>query len=85
MTPKNSKESIIREIQEELGISDPLDVNESSIDTEIIESPSYPGLPTHYITSRFTAEIPEKDFKSEGYVEKTDNLTTYFVWKKRNG
>jgi hypothetical protein len=82
---ENPKESIIREIQEELGISSRLDVKEKITETETIESQSYPGLPTCYITNRFTADMTDKDFKLEGYVEKTNSLTTYFVWKKYNG
>lgn len=79
---ENPKESIIREIQEELGISGQIDVLDNGYDEETIKSQSYPGLLTNYVTYRFVANLLDKDFKSDGYIEKTDSLTTYFVWEK---
>lgn len=79
---EDPEEAIIREIQEELGIFTKVDVFEEDFKTERVISPSYPGLMTEYVMYKFSANIEEDDYKPEGYIEKTDTLDTYFVWKK---
>jgi len=50
---------------------------------EIGESPSYPGLKTHYLRYDFNAELRQGQFSLAGYVHSQDDKTTYFVWKKK--
>ncbi len=81
-TNEDPKESVIREIQEELGIPTRLNVFEEEKRIEKVQSPSYPGLTSEYLIHKFSANIEDYDFNPEGYIENGDKLTTFFVWKK---
>ncbi len=80
---ENRPEAAIRALKEELGIE--IGDNEmSSYDTidDTFESPSYPGLQTHYQGEKFRIVLHSDQFKSGGYVEVQKDKNTYFVWEK---
>ena len=79
---ENSRDAIIREVEEELGIANnyPMEELETIIDTN--DSQSYPGLLSNYIVEVFKINLTRNQFKPEGYIEKGANPTTYFVWEE---
>ena len=79
---ESPEHSAKREIEEELGISSPLIVIDNGKAIETKETASYPGLLSEYTIYKFIVHLEDKDFKPEGYIEKKDGLTTFFVWEK---
>lgn len=73
--------AITRGIKEELDVTGEIKLQAIRVDEETIESPSYPGLLSHYVLHRFEAELSKEQVDPKGYTEKRDKLTTYFVWK----
>jgi hypothetical protein len=76
-----------RALKEELGL-DERDT-ENNVEIEFLEevfeqknSPSYPGLTTHYTVYNMRAYLSENEFNPNGYVEKQENITTYFEWEE---
>ncbi len=75
-------ESLIRGIEEELGIS----IEESQIQPEkgiekIEVSQSFPGLMTKYNGHNFTCFLNESQYNPKGYIEIQKDKRTYFIWK----
>lgn len=75
-------ESLVRGIEEELGIS----IQESQIRPEkgiekIEVSQSFPGLMTKYNGHNFTCFLNESQYNPKGYVEIQKDKRTYFIWK----
>ena len=79
---EDPKEAVVREIREELGIEDVFEIRENGTEIKKKESMSYPGLISEYVKYDFIADMNEKNYRPEGYTEKTDSLTTHFVWEK---
>lgn len=78
---ENPEETIIREVKEELGIiCNNLSKGDIIVETKI--SSSYPGLLSQYTTHHFSMNILDKDFKPEGYIEKTNRMKIFFIWEK---
>jgi hypothetical protein len=77
---ENSKEAMIRGIQEELGIDSKIILEEKEIEKQTIESPSYPGLLSQYINHKFKVSLNDKQFNKNGYIENDGGIITYFTW-----
>ena len=75
-------EAVIRGIQEELGIAGAINWVEEGTTEETIDSPSYPGLTSRYVSHQFRVQLNDEQFKPEGYMESQANMTTYFLWEK---
>lgn len=43
-------------------------------------SQSFPGLTTSYVTRRLSCELPLVHFRSEGYVERQADKSTFWIW-----
>ena len=82
--PKESTiEAIKRGIYEELGISSPsLNIQEEGSETHSFISWSYPGLQSIYLNYYFLIELDEEHFRPEGYIEKQEEKTNYFIWEQ---
>jgi len=79
---EDPEKAIIRGIEEELGIEGDIKTNKIEIEINTIESPSYPGLKTEYNIHKFKTILNEKQFNPNGYIERQDGLTTFFVWEE---
>ena len=77
-----SHDAMARGIQEELGIMSNIYLEEIETIVETKDSPSYPGLMSHYIVDIFKVNLVPRQYKPEGYIEKRDGITTYFIWTK---
>jgi len=76
------KNNAYRELSEELGLKNPSGkLKKRSKELVIYPSLSYPGLQTHLNIQLYYYEMPESEFRQEGYVEVEDNLVNYFVWR----
>ncbi|MDO8269822.1 MAG: NUDIX domain-containing protein [Candidatus Levybacteria bacterium] len=76
------EEAARRELLEELKIPFEGALELEAETVSLRESQSYPGLTTQYNLSIFAMEMPAEYFKSEGYIEVQDRVTTYFGWKQ---
>jgi len=79
---ENIKETMIRGIKEELGIEGNLSLIETGADEETVDSPSYPGLKSHYIYYNFEAFLDDQQFNPNGYIEDQEDKTNYFIWEE---
>ena len=80
---EDHKEAMIRGLREELGIDGDVAINEIGTDKEDLPtSPSYSGLPSQYIRHRFEIVLNDKQFKPEGYIEESSDMSTFFVWEQ---
>jgi hypothetical protein len=79
---EDPKKAIIRGLKEELGIEGEISLKETGVDEQILSSPSYPGLQSHYIHHKFEAILNDEQFRPEGYVEEQKDKSTYFVWEE---
>lgn len=73
--------AMIRGIREELGLDGEFLIKATGIDEPFVDSPSYPGLPTRYMRHQFEVWLTEQQFNPDGYQEKQEDKTTYFVWE----
>lgn len=80
---EDPKESLIRGIEEELGIFLEEDQIEElkGIDEEE-ESDSFPGLMTRYKGHSFNCFLNKSQFNPEGYIETQKDKKTYFIWEE---
>lgn len=81
-TDEDPRTAMIRGIKEELGISGEIFLTETGTEEQVIASPSYPGLKSHYIHHKFEATLTEEQFKPDGYKEVQADKTTFFVWEE---
>lgn len=79
---ENPANAAIRGIHEELGIGGDITVTTAGTDEETIDSPSYPGLKSQYISHRFRANLSQEQFNPNGYTENQADKSTYFVWEE---
>lgn len=79
---EDPREGAIRAMREELGIEIHF-IQSDSADEKESESPSYPGLMTRYVINHFTTKINGENYKPEGYLERQNDKTTYFIWKRK--
>lgn len=84
MLGEKPETAALRALREELSISDPamevkLLETECSCETKI--SDSYTGLECTYNCYTFSCQISEKNFCEE-YVEKQEDKSTYFSWRR---
>lgn len=71
-----------RAFWEELAIIEDIDVNLKGFNFVKEESsPSFPGLPTWYALWHFNARIPRHLYLPEGYIERQEDKSSYFVWR----
>lgn len=77
---ENPDEVAIRAVKEELGIAE--DISPEFVRTENKKkiSKSFPGLDTKYVIHFYTVTLNDRQYKSEGYVEKQSDKTTFFEW-----
>lgn len=75
-------ETAVRAMNEELDITDvilsPIGVNKRNLTL----SNSFPGLWTKNTIYLFETFLNDNQFKYEGYIEKQNDKTSYFIWKK---
>jgi len=76
------KEGVLRGIQEEIGVSGDLEIEETERDSVQRESLSYPGLISQYDRFHYEVNLNENQFNPKGYIECNDSITTYFEWEK---
>ena len=74
--------AMARGLQEELGVSGNIGLNKVDVRERREMSGSYPGLTTLYAEHHFEATLSDAQYRSEGYVEKQEDKSTYFVWKE---
>ncbi len=76
-------EAVIRAIAEELGIKEEIQLNKKGFEIkQPEESRSLPGLMTINTLHYFDVFIQKESYKTEGYIEKQKDKTTYFIWRK---
>lgn len=80
---EDPRDAAERALREELGISGRVNLRGGKKTEELKESPSYPGLRTQYLRHDFSAELEPGQYSTDGYIEKQDDKTTYFVWRKK--
>jgi hypothetical protein len=83
MIGEDPLESLIRGVEEELGII----LDESQIEEEgdvkkIESSQSFPGLITKYSGHNFTCFLNQNQYNPNGYVEVQKDKSTYFIWEE---
>ncbi len=71
-----------RALGEELGVNSENEVQDLGSEQESQTSPSYPGLTTEYTRHEMRTYLPKEAFKPEGYVERQQDKSTFFVWAK---
>ncbi len=75
-------EAVNRAIEEELGITEPLEgVYYLGYQESVVTPDTYPGLESSYQFHKYATIIPETSFKPEGYVEYQQDKTNYYVWE----
>jgi hypothetical protein len=79
---EDPKNTIIRGMREELGIEGEISLTETGIDEQLLSSFSYPGLQSQYIRHKFETILTDQQFKFDGYIEKQEDKSTYFVWEE---
>jgi hypothetical protein len=79
---ENPDASVIRGIQEELGIEGKIETSKTGEEKENKESQSYPDLATQYHFHNYRADLTPEQHDPEGYVEKQSDKSTFFVWEK---
>lgn len=74
--------AVQRAIEEELGIPSRgiKQVHFLRIWSEVIDSPSYPGLQAQFVNYKVSVDISKDFFRCDGYREVQPDKTTYFVW-----
>jgi hypothetical protein len=83
MIGEDPLESLIRGVEEELGII----LDESQIEEEggvekTEASQSFPGLTTKYNGHNFTCFLNQSQYNPNGYIEVQKDKSTYFIWKE---
>ena len=79
---ENPHTAALRGLKEELGIDSSVELLPNGIYKEEHTSSTYPGLNSHYTKYKFIANISPEQYRSSGYHEVDDGITTYFVWQK---
>jgi len=75
-----------RALAEELGITASLSVEALGTRRKgPVPSVAFPGLTTVYDMHMFAVTLPPELVRPEGYVERQDDKTTYFVWQPADG
>jgi len=77
------EDALKRAVAQELKITSQLNYEtRGALDTEVVDSPSYPGLQSKYIFSDWVVFLTDEQYREEGYVEEEKNtgLKTYFEW-----
>ena len=83
MVGEDPLESLIRGVQEELGIILDKSQIEEEGDVEKTEaSQSFPGLITKYNGHNFTCFLNVDQYDPKGYVEIQKDKSTYFIWQR---
>jgi hypothetical protein len=80
---ETSEQSAIRCLEEELGL-DVVDTSKLIFEKtheKTKMSMSYPGLKATYSTALYTYNMPDEQFKPDGYIEEQDDKKTYFIWE----
>ncbi|MDO8590617.1 MAG: hypothetical protein Q7R65_01420 [bacterium] len=71
-----------RGMQEELGLSGNIELNKIDARERRDISDSYPGLTTLYSEHHFEATLSDEQHKPEGYIEKQEDKSTFFIWRE---
>ncbi|OGH10148.1 MAG: hypothetical protein A2152_03570 [Candidatus Levybacteria bacterium RBG_16_35_6] len=75
-------EAAERAVREELQIEGELNFRHLGQRLHTRPSVSYPGLNTRHNVDIFGTMISPQQYRSEGYTENRDGLTSYFVWEQ---
>lgn len=80
---ETSEQSAIRCLTEELGLThiDTSNLILEKTNERVKMSMSYPGLNALYSTTLYTYNMPDEQFKPEGYIEEQDDKKTFFIWE----
>ncbi len=78
----NPDSTLVRGINEELGISGTISSNYIGLTERTIDSPSYPGLLAKFTIYKYNVELNDEQFNPKGYIEKLPYQTSYFIWKE---
>jgi len=82
MIGEDPLESLIRGVEEELGII----LDKSQIEEDGVQkteaSQSFPGLITKYNGHNFTCFLNQDQYNPNGYIEVQKDKSTYFIWKE---
>lgn len=71
-----------RALEEELGITDNIEIKEQKTEKKVSTSNSYPGLITLYNFFIFEAILQDAQYKPEGYIECQADKKTFFLWRR---
>lgn len=72
--------AVLRAIQEELGVSDILSVEQGET-TELWKiTPTYPELPSKLDIYKYSVTLGPEAFRPEGYIEDQETKQIFFVW-----
>ena len=83
MIGEDPLESLIRGIEEELGIIlDESQIEEVGDVKKTESSQSFPGLITRYNGHNFTCFLNQDQYSPNGYVEVQKDKSTYFIWEE---
>lgn len=77
---ENSKQAMIRGIQEELGLLGGINLEQTDMYHKIEDSDSYPGLNTDSTLYMFDSILTQEQFSPDGYIEEQSDIITYFTW-----
>ncbi|MDO8583980.1 MAG: NUDIX domain-containing protein [bacterium] len=79
---ESAENAAYRALEEELGVTEPLPLEALGEEPrKTTPSLAYPGTITTYISTRFRVMLPAQWYKQEGYVERQNDKSTYFVWE----
>lgn len=81
-TETPDQDMVHRAISEELCIETAVPIQPKGSCNRTEDSPSYPGLTLKSTNYFFEVELPDDQFKPEGYIEHQNDKDTYFVWKE---
>jgi len=82
---EDSLTASIRAIEEEVGLVPPFALGPDFTGNKEIEreSSSFPGLISRHSVSCFEVYLTPEQFSPEGYVEKQEDKSTFFVWERK--
>ncbi len=77
---EDTQAAAVRAIHEEIGVDEIEELRRIRVDLQQFIPPTYPGLVTKYISTYYSAVIPEAAYRPEGYVEHQPKKDNYYVW-----
>jgi hypothetical protein len=75
-------EAAYRALSEEIGVTSVEGLYTIGSSKTIHTPDAYPGLISNYVNESYVAVIGEQDFNPDGYIERQESKTNYYVWQK---